>query len=159
MHFVIALAKYYSQLRRASLGYPPWCTSNEAQAMPLERIYLLPTPTSPTRPSFASANEKAAEKPYDASAAQGAMGAGVMLYAPVPLGQVSLEEGRGMGMREAWVPSLDVSPSPTKKHHRRHSNSQAHHYRVHAHGGRTSTKSHRHHRSMDAIAQPESGSR
>ncbi|KIP09161.1 hypothetical protein PHLGIDRAFT_29148 [Phlebiopsis gigantea 11061_1 CR5-6] len=159
VHFVIALAKYYSKLRRSSLGYPKWCTSNEAQAPPLERIYLLPTPTSPTHPSFFSANEKHAEKPYDENAANISAGdTGVMVYAPVPLGQVSLEEGRGMGMREAWMSSANALPSPTKKHHRHHSSSQSHHHRVFSHSGRSSTKSHRHHRSMDALTPPENSS-
>lgn len=136
--------------------------------MPLQRIYLLPTPTSPeytALPPAPGTTEKAADVPYDVSDSESDAAEqrnGVMLYAPVPLGRVSREEARGMGVRAAWMPSA----SPSKKHHRHHSHSHVHHSRTpsspsssSSSSTRVGSKSHRHHRSMDAAVPVSSENR
>lgn len=154
MHFIVALSKYYNQLRRAHAGYPEWSlpisASDLEMATELQRIYLLPTTTSPEYTNL-STKEKA--KGYDDAPEEDEMSQeeseddGVMLYTPVPLGRVSREEAKGMGVREAWMegPSTPSTPTHSKKHHRHRSHS-------HVHQSQPSPKprSHRHHRSVDA---------
>ncbi|GJE84057.1 hypothetical protein PsYK624_001320 [Phanerochaete sordida] len=158
VHFVLALSKYYNQLRRAQAGFPSWYLplSNSASdlemATQLRRIYLLPTATSPEYASL-DAKEKSASAEDEEELYDETDDDGVMLYTPVPLGRVSREEARGMGVREAWMERSSTPPTPTqaKKHYRHHSQSQ----------GLPSPKpkAHRHHRSVDATPAADGGSR
>lgn len=155
VHFVLALSKYYNQLRRAKAGYPSWylpatsAASDLEMATQLQRIYLLPTTTSP---EYASLDAKEKSKGYevdsDEEPSEDEGEDGVMLYTPVPLGRVSREEARGMGVREAWMERSSTPATPThtstKKHHRHHSHSHAQHAPA-----SPKTKTHRHHRSVD----------
>ncbi|EKM59116.1 uncharacterized protein PHACADRAFT_249349 [Phanerochaete carnosa HHB-10118-sp] len=152
VHFVLALSKYYGQLRRVQAGFPSWYLPLSSSARDLEmatqlqHIYLLPTTTSPEYTSLdAKEKVKASDLDYeDRGSEDETEDDGVMLYTPVPLGRVSREEAKGMGVREAWMeaPSTSTTPTHSKKHRRHHSYSQAR--------PSSKAKTHRHHRSVDA---------
>ncbi|THH29142.1 hypothetical protein EUX98_g5064 [Antrodiella citrinella] len=96
LHFVIALSKCYNQVRRDR--YPTGKSHARPSAVrtdSLQRIYLLPTPTSSSNVSFnhhADTHDRARSMDE------------VMVYAPVPLGGLSEQEARHLNATEAWVP-------------------------------------------------------
>ncbi|KAJ3558373.1 hypothetical protein NM688_g963 [Phlebia brevispora] len=133
VHFVIALSKYYNQLRRDVQG--PRCLPSirtaQSKVDSMQRIYLLPTPTSPTTTSFSQFDPKASD---------------VLIYAPVPVGRISVEDAKEMHATEAWVPS---PTSPRDKSHR-------HHHRHHSHSYSNSSivsngRPHKHHRNCASV--------
>jgi len=121
LHFVIALSKCYNQVRRER--YP----NGKSHARPtpirtnsLQRIYLLPTPTSPSSASFShhvSSHNRA--KSMDE----------VIVYAPVPLGGLSEMEARNLNATEAWV---SMAPAPSTPH-RSHRHTKSHSHATHSH--------------------------
>ncbi|OBZ70104.1 hypothetical protein A0H81_09858 [Grifola frondosa] len=118
LHIVIALSQYYNHIYRdytgvgkLHLGLRPVKTDS------LQRIYLLPTPTSP---STTSSQPLAWQKDSD----------DVAVYATVPLGGLSEEDVRNMHATEAWIPSPAASPR-THRHSHSHSSSHSHSHRHH----------------------------
>ena len=75
----------------------------------MQRIYLLPTPTSPTSTQFKQFNPSASD---------------VVVYAPVPVGRLSVEDAKGMHATEAWIPTSAKDRSH-RHHHRHHSHSSS----------------------------------
>ncbi|TCD70802.1 hypothetical protein EIP91_001492 [Steccherinum ochraceum] len=107
LHCVVALSRCYNQVRRER--YP----SGKAHVRPtpsradsLQRIYLLPTPTSPATSSF---NHLGGSHSRSKSLDE------VMVYAPVPLGGLSEQEARNLNAAEAWVSMAPVSSAPHRE--------------------------------------------
>lgn len=150
LHFVIALSKYHSQLRRDHQGpggrYIHGSgvrTSQATKIDSMQRIYLLPTPTSPTSMSFNHHKTSS-----DSSSVED-----VVVYAPVPLGRLSVDEAKGMHATEAWIPTPTTATSFGSSKERSH----RHHHRHHSHsavaagaGGRV----HRHRRRSVSVLSP-----
>jgi hypothetical protein len=101
VHFVIAISSYYSHLSRGRLNssssYTLLRTMNGDS---LHRIYLLPTPQSPTSPS----------SPQD-----------VFVYTPIPLSSLSEQQTREMKATEAWISHSDTSRTHRPSHRHNHS--------------------------------------
>ncbi|KAI0092022.1 hypothetical protein BDY19DRAFT_990770 [Irpex rosettiformis] len=130
LHFVIALSKYYAQLRReGSFGV----VTKEVEHG-LQKIYLLPTPTSSTFPPIDFNHQQSDGAPRAGDYYHDDSTENIVVYAPVPLSRLSVEDARGLRATAAWI-----SPTP-RRHHRHHSHS-------HAHSG---TKSHKHRRASVA---------
>jgi hypothetical protein len=136
LHFVLALSKYYAQLRReVTLGISNNCDGKQEHG--LQRIYLLPTPTSSTFPPVnfnhhenSDSNSAAAAYYRDDPASEN-----IIVYAPVPLNRLSLEDARELHATEAWISPVLSTPR-THRHHRHHSH-------AHLHSG---TRHHKHRR-------------
>ncbi len=128
---MLALSKYCSQLRRDQQGprFLPSIRTAQSKADAMQRIYLLPTPTSPTSTSFNHFDTKESE---------------VLVYAPVPLGRLSVEDAKEMHAREAWIASPVSRDRPHRHHHRHHSHSASSSLSA---GGRP----HRHHRGSASV--------
>lgn len=130
---MIALSKYYNQLRRDQQG-PRFLSGLRSQSKvdAMQRIYLLPTPTSPTSTSFNHFNPNASD---------------VVVYAPVPVGRLSVDDAKEMHATEAWI----STPTSTKEKVHRH------HHRHHSHTSSCSSivsggRPHRHHRSCASVS-------
>ncbi|KAH9894456.1 hypothetical protein C8Q73DRAFT_646490 [Cubamyces lactineus] len=130
LHIVIALSQYYRHISReliagaraTLLGLRPIKTD-----VPLQRIYLVPTPTSPScTPTTGNRSHHFAASP--------ANGKGdVTVYATVPLGGMSEEDARKMHAMEAWIATTPVNAVGSPRAHR-HSHSHSHsHVRTHSH--------------------------
>ncbi|KAI0053612.1 hypothetical protein FA95DRAFT_1600757 [Auriscalpium vulgare] len=98
LHFVIAVSNYYAYITRSSSGLPTHCARAHKDG-PLQRIYLLPSPTTST--PGGSPGGSAQETP--------------VVYAPSKLTE---RDARGLNAREAWVPARP----PARQH--RHSPSR-----------------------------------
>ena len=111
LHFVLAVSKYYTLLRRDRQGSRSLSTLRTGQSKvdSMQRIYLLPTPTSPTSAAF---------KPFDANT----NASDVLIFAPVPVGRLSVEDAKEMHATEAWI-SAPHSREKSYKHHRHHHSS------------------------------------
>ncbi|CAL1701002.1 unnamed protein product [Somion occarium] len=130
LHFVIALAKYYNQVRRDRI--PKLYTSlRPIKADSLQRIYLLPTPTSPSSSLPSNFNT-----PHQHNRSRSE----VLIYAPVPLGDLSEQDARELNATEAWISTPSTPNSPHSRTHR-HTHSHPH---PHAH---SHTHPHRSHKS------------
>ena len=138
LHIVIALSQYYTHISREILagarlhilGLRPIKTD-----VPMQRIYLMPTPTSPSHPSADGRSHHFATTPD------------VTVYATVPIGAVSEEEARRMHATEAWIATSPVSAGSPRGHRHSHSHSHAH------------SHSHKHHGSRSSGSNSRSGSR
>lgn len=98
--------------------------------VPMQRIYLMPTPTTPSCSTS------------DGRSHHFAANGGVAVYATVPIGGLTEEEARRMHATEAWVPTASPAPPGSPRAHR-HTHSHSHsHVRSHSH-----PHSHRHHAS------------
>ncbi|KAI0702914.1 hypothetical protein BC835DRAFT_1404264 [Cytidiella melzeri] len=126
-HFVIALSKYYAQLRRDgnydAIHSGGISSKNEHG---FQRIYLLPTPTSATFPPIDvnhqnSDNPSAIDYYHDDPETET-----IMVYAPVPLTRLSLEDARELHATEAWVSPVPPPSPRSHRHHRHHSHTHAH---------------------------------
>ncbi|KAI0773430.1 hypothetical protein BC629DRAFT_1291090 [Irpex lacteus] len=140
LHFVIALSKHYAQLRRdGSYGAP-----NKEEELGLQKIYLLPTPTSTTFPPVDFNHHQGNEAPRAADYYYDDSTENIVVYAPVPLSRLSLEDAKGIRATEAWIGPVLPSPrSHGHRHHRHHSHSHLH----------TGAKHHKHRRaSLASIA-------
>ncbi|KAI0347150.1 hypothetical protein BDW22DRAFT_1322311 [Trametopsis cervina] len=128
VHFIIALSKYYSQLRRdTAYGTVDSCNPASKQEHGLQRIYLLPTPTSTTfpPPDFNDhKSSKGAQSPsayyHDDPASEE-----VIVYAPIPLSRLSLEDAKELHATEAWISPVPPPTPRSHKHHRHHSHSHS----------------------------------
>ena len=149
LQIVIALSQFYTHLSRdllasarAHLGLRTIRTD-----VPLQRVYLMPTPTSPAGPG----------SPSDARASHhfASRGGDVAVYATIPIGGMTEEEARNMHATEAWI-----APSPSSPKAHRHSHSHAHsHSHSHSHSpshSHSHAHAHRHHPSRSSSS---SGSR
>ncbi|KAI0368119.1 hypothetical protein BV20DRAFT_928224, partial [Pilatotrama ljubarskyi] len=141
LHIVIALSQYYRHISRELLigakahilGLRPIKTD-----VPLQRIYLLPTPTSPSSATSG--------RSHHYTAPTGGSKSDVAVYATVPLGGMTEEDARNMHATEAWIASSPVSASGSPRAHRQshsHSHARAHshahsHSHRHSSSGRTS---------------------
>ncbi|KAI0683704.1 hypothetical protein BC835DRAFT_1423071 [Cytidiella melzeri] len=103
-HFVIALSKYYAQFRQDgnydAIHSGGISSKNEHG---FQRIYLLPTPTSATFPPIDvnhqnSDNPSAIDYCHDDPETET-----IMVYAPVPLTRLSLEDARELHATKALV--------------------------------------------------------
>ena len=130
LHIVIALSQYYTHISREILagarlhilGLRPIKTD-----VPMQRIYLMPTPTTPSHPSA------------DGRSHHLAATADVTVYATVPIGALSEEEARRMHATEAWIATSPVSAGSFPRGHRHsHSHSHAHAHSHKHHGSRSS---------------------
>ncbi|KAI0772092.1 hypothetical protein BD413DRAFT_52927 [Trametes elegans] len=101
LHIVIALSQYYRHISREMfvgtrahiLGLRPIKTDG-----PLQRIYLVPTPTSPSCPT---PGDNARSHHFGGAAAADGKNA-VTVYATVPIGGMSEQDARKMHAMEAW---------------------------------------------------------
>jgi len=127
LHIVIALSKYYRYLTRdaftggrAPMGMRPIKTDS------MQRIYLLPTPTSPPSSS----------RQFNFNVPHAQPDAGVVVYAPVPVGGMSEKDARKMHATEAWISSRgEVTPAHKHSHSHSHAHSHSH---SHSHSSRHS---------------------
>ena len=110
LHIGIALSQYYSHISRELLA------SARARFLglraiktdvPMQRIYLMPTPSTP---SFEGRSHH-----FSTSRSSN-----VTVYATVPIGDLSEEEARRMHATEAWVPSGASSASSPRAHRHTH---------------------------------------
>ncbi|KAI9066803.1 hypothetical protein FKP32DRAFT_341631 [Trametes sanguinea] len=137
LHIVIALSQYYRVVCRelvagakaTLLGLRPIKTD-----VPLQRIYLVPTPTTPS----AACNDTRSHH-YAIESSSGKDG--VTVYATIPIGGMSEQDARKMHATEAWIATSPVATSGSPRSHRHsHSHSHSHsHARSHSH-----PHSHRH---------------
>lgn len=141
LHFVIALSKYYSQLRREkSYGS---VNGGAMKDHSLQRIYLLPTPTSSTFPpinynhqSHHTSDRKNTNDCYYHDEPSN----DVLVYAPIPLSRLSMEAAQDIQATEAWISPV---PLPNRGHGHRH-----HKHHSHAHSG---SRQHRHKASTSSL--------
>ncbi|CDO71353.1 hypothetical protein BN946_scf184908.g111 [Trametes cinnabarina] len=133
LHIVIALSQYYRLVCRelvagakaTLLGLRTIKTD-----MPMQRIYLVPTPTSP---SMACNNTRSHHLASESSGGKH----DVTVYATIPIGGITEQEARKMHATEAWIaPSPVATPGSPRPHRHSHSHSHA---RSHSH-----PHSHRH---------------
>ncbi|OCH90965.1 hypothetical protein OBBRIDRAFT_559164 [Obba rivulosa] len=132
LHLLIALSKYHKHLTRdAALAGRPSMNLRPIKTDSLQRIYLLPTPTSP--PSSSTQFSFGATGAHPDS--------DVVVYAPVPVGGMTEKDARKMHATEAWI-STRAEGAPAHKHsHHSHSHSHAHahsHSHTHTHSSRHS---------------------
>ncbi|TFY73859.1 hypothetical protein EWM64_g10153 [Hericium alpestre] len=111
LHFVLALSSYHRQLLRQSGRLPLFVNSRNHKDM--QRVYLLPSPTSATPPTGFSCQEEL----------------GGLVYAPVPLRDLTERDARELNAREAWVRAEGRPP-----HRHSHSHSHSHSHRHHGTG-------------------------
>ncbi|KAL6309586.1 hypothetical protein BKA93DRAFT_814527 [Sparassis latifolia] len=137
LHMVIAISKLYHHLVRDIFTSAKSHTSlRPISTDSLHRIYLLPTPTSPSSGSFNFNNNV----PSGTSPSED-----IVVYAPVPVGGMSEADARKMNATEAWI------SSPTSPRSHRHSRSYSYsHSHPHSH-------SHRHSRSTASVLRQDSG--
>lgn len=110
IHLVIAVSKYYSQVSRLHSGLPVFTSiGGYKDDSSMHRIYLLPSPTSPTGSSCPPGSTPAPT---------------AVVYAPVPLRDLSERDARELNAREAWIHA--ASHQPTRQHRRSHSRSHRH---------------------------------
>lgn len=152
VHFIIALSKYYKQLRREK-AYDVLPSSSSKEQHSLQRIYLLPTPTSSSFPPI-SFNHHSCHASNNTSRGNARSGSDdyyyrddpsddVLVYAPIPMSRLSLEDAKGMHATEAWI---SAAPPPSSRAHKHH-----HHHRHHLHSS-GSSRSHRHRSSVSLNA-------
>ena len=131
LHIVIALSQYYSYISRELLaGVRTHILGMRTikTDVPLQRIYLMPTPTSPSGSSLDGRSH-----PFPTS------GDDVTVYATEPIGGMSEEDARKMFATPAWIAASPVSSttSTLRSHRHSHSHSHAHpHARWHPHSHR-----------------------
>jgi len=101
LHLVIVVANYYKQVSRISRDSPSRSHKDGA----LQRIYLLPTHAHRTDP-LESRTEPTA-----------------LVYAPIPLGDLSEQEVQGLDVQEAWV---HTHSHPPRQHRREHPRGHRH---------------------------------
>ncbi|KAI0751616.1 hypothetical protein C8Q80DRAFT_1158490 [Daedaleopsis nitida] len=137
LHIVIALSQYYSHISRDIVaGARAHFVALRAikTDVPLQRIYLMPTPTTPS-----CATSDGRSHPFGPDA-----DSHITVYATVPLGGLTEEEARRMHAAEAWVAAAAPAPpagSP-RAHRHSHSHSHGHSHRHHTHAsGRSSSSS------------------
>jgi len=135
LHFVIALTTYHNLIRRERHPHSKahHRLHHHGHSNSLHRIYLLPTPTSPSFPesisSMSSQSVFAETKPRSNNA---------VVYAPVPVGGLSEQDAREMHAMEAWIPTAAAerqhrhsrshsSSSPSSRSHHQHQHHQHHH--------------------------------
>ncbi|KAA1466473.1 hypothetical protein DENSPDRAFT_831309 [Dentipellis sp. KUC8613] len=111
LHFMIALSSYYRQLlSRQHGGIPLFVSSRNHKDPSLQRIYLLPSPASPTsHMGFSSRDD------LDS-----------VVYAPVPLRDLSERDARELNAREAWIHSDNRQPPRQHRHSHSHSHPRSH---------------------------------
>ncbi|PIL37014.1 hypothetical protein GSI_00706 [Ganoderma sinense ZZ0214-1] len=132
LHIVIALSQYYSYISRELLaGVRTHILGMRTikTDVQLQRIYLMPTPTSP---SGSLLDGRSHQSPTS--------GDDVTVYATVPIGGMSEEDARKMHATPAWISTSPVSCSTSTPRSHRHSHSHSH---THPHA-RWNPHSHRH---------------
>ena len=126
LHIVIALSQYYSYISRELLaGVRAHILGMRAikTDVPLQRIYLMPTPTSTSTPSSDGRSHHFSTPTQD-----------ITVYATVPIGAMSEEDARKMHATPAWIATSPVTSSSTTPRSHRHSHSHSHsHARLHSH--------------------------
>ncbi|KAM5540371.1 hypothetical protein V8D89_005829 [Ganoderma adspersum] len=131
LHIVIALSQYYSYISRELLaGVRTHILGMRTikTDVPLQRIYLMPTPTSPL-----GSSSDGRLHPFPTS------GDDVTVYATVPIGGMSEEDARKMLATPAWIAASPVSSTTSTLRSHRHSHSHSHaqpHARWHPHSHR-----------------------
>ncbi|TFK93582.1 hypothetical protein K466DRAFT_478255 [Polyporus arcularius HHB13444] len=128
LHIVIALSQYYTHISRdfiASARAHIFGPRTIKTDVPLQRVYLMPTPTSPSGSGS------------DARSHHLSTHGDVAVYATIPIGGMTAEEARNMHATEAWIPRAPGAAGSPKTHRHSHSHSHTHSH-SHAH-------SHRHH--------------
>ncbi|RPD67326.1 hypothetical protein L226DRAFT_133155 [Lentinus tigrinus ALCF2SS1-7] len=147
LHIVIALSQYYTHISRDLLA------SAKAHILglrtiktdvPLQRVYLMPTPTSPSTPLSDGRSHHFSSTRSD-----------VAVYATIPIGGMTEEEARSMHATEAWI---TTSPGPGSPKAHRHSHSHSHsHAHAHSHPhSRSHSHSHRYHPSRSSSSSSSS---
>ena len=118
LHIVIALSQYYSYISRELLaGVRTHILGMRTTKtdMPLQRIYLMPTPTSTSI------------YPLDGPSDQFTTPSeSVTVYATVPIGGMSEEDARKMHATPAWIAGSPVSSSTPMPRPHRHSHPHPH---------------------------------
>ncbi|KAI0082490.1 hypothetical protein K474DRAFT_1561847, partial [Panus rudis PR-1116 ss-1] len=128
LHFVLAISRFYNVLRRERGTRLPHTAMRPVKSDSLQRIYLLPTPTSPSTPCSYNFNSSLHSHSRSKSMTD------VVVYAPVPVGGISEQEAREMHATEAWISTSSTPlsrPSSSPRSHR-HAHSHSH---IHSHGG------------------------
>ncbi|KAI0796806.1 hypothetical protein C8Q75DRAFT_742330 [Abortiporus biennis] len=120
LHFVIALSKFYNQLRRDKFSTKSYTSLRQIKSDSMQRIYLL-LPSASTTPGPKSNDE-------------------VMVYAPISVSGMSEQEARSMNATEAWIATCPSSSNPNSRGHR---HSHSHSY---SHSRSSNSHSHRHSR-------------
>ncbi|TBU49351.1 hypothetical protein BD309DRAFT_851654 [Dichomitus squalens] len=128
LHIVIALSQYYSYISRELLaGVRSHILGMRAikTDVPLQRIYLMPTPTSPSASSDGRSHHFSTPTKD------------ITVYATVPIGAMSEEDARKMHATPAWITTSPVASSSSTPRSHRHSHSHSHsHARPHTHSHR-----------------------
>ncbi|KAH9951718.1 hypothetical protein B0H21DRAFT_684433 [Amylocystis lapponica] len=124
LHVLLALLKYYHNLTRDRFAASKLHTGLRLSTDGAQRIYLLPTPTSPSSSSMPfNYNTQATLKRNEDE---------VIVFAPVPVGGMSEQDAREMNATEAWIPARPESGSSTPRSHKHsHSHSHSHSHRHH----------------------------
>ncbi|OJT08000.1 hypothetical protein TRAPUB_1093 [Trametes pubescens] len=126
LHIVIALSQYYRHIgQKAHHGLRPIKTD-----MPMQRIYLVNTPSS-SSPSSSSSHSRSHHF---------TSGEDVAVYATVPVGSMSEEDARNMHATEAWIAPPGTGAPRTHRHSHSHSHAHSH------------SRSHRHSHSLSGRA-------
>ncbi|KAI0068674.1 hypothetical protein BV25DRAFT_1833867 [Artomyces pyxidatus] len=108
LHFAMAISNHYAQMSRFSSGLLPAYTSRPHKET-LQRIFLLPSPTSST-PGGSPTSSQQNLIP--------------VVYAPIPLSELSERDAKELNAREAWIHTADSERASTRQH--RHSQSRSH---------------------------------
>lgn len=126
LHFVIALSKYYGQLRHERLpGTKAHNSSRPVRTDSLQRIYLLPTNTSGGSPFASSGSHSRSKSAED-----------VIVYAPVPLGGLSEQDARDLNATEAWISTSTSTSQQARSHRHTHSHPYTHSRSTQSHRSR-----------------------
>ncbi|KZT12592.1 uncharacterized protein LAESUDRAFT_718868 [Laetiporus sulphureus 93-53] len=131
LHTLLALSKYYRHVSRDAFnGSKSHAGLRSASPDSLQRIYLLPTPTSPVSSSMPFNHH------FGSAAHSRSNSDAIIVYAPVPVGGVSEQEARKMNATEAWIPSrasADVAPGTgnSARMHRHTRSASCHSHRYH----------------------------
>ncbi|KAI0698522.1 hypothetical protein C8T65DRAFT_10769 [Cerioporus squamosus] len=139
LHIVIALSQYYTHISRdfiASARAHILGLRTIKTDVPLQRVYLMPTPTSPCGPASDGRSHHLSTR------------SDVAVYATIPIGGMTVEEARNMHATEAWIPTTSGAAGSPKTHRHSHSHSHSHsHAHAHSH---SHSHSHRHHPSRSS---------
>ncbi|EMD40871.1 hypothetical protein CERSUDRAFT_111451 [Gelatoporia subvermispora B] len=114
LHVLITLSKYYKCITRDASVARPSIGLRQIKTDSLQRIYLLPTPTSPSSSSTRFGPGSPNARPESA----------FVVYAPVPVGGMTEKDARKMHATEAWI-STRVEGAPAHKHSHSHSHSHS----------------------------------
>ncbi|THH16932.1 hypothetical protein EW146_g3787 [Bondarzewia mesenterica] len=110
LHLLMAVSNYYTHISRHHSGLPMFTAGGGYTDNNMQRIYLLPSPTSPS--SSFSSGPMGAEQ-----------GETAVVYAPVPLKDLTERDARELNAREAWIHN---GSQPPARHQHRHSHSRSH---------------------------------